>query len=265
MTAYRVLSEPATLRSLMTHRISSSFETMRNHLIRHTLAATLLLGALVSPEAITAQGRASDQGALRVRIGATDVAREEFSIWRGRSTSGGIGFRISATAFYPPRRTKVTISPSVELGPDSLPRLAQFPPMTGSDVRTVAQFGPRILILRRFWTGSESFREHPGVARNWVVDDSVLALYAVPPGTQTGPVRLVSPRQGWRTDYQLTNRGQEETAVQGRLRELLHLVLSAGTDVRHLWYDNDGRLMKVEIPARRLTAVRLLDSAMPGR
>ncbi|MCH7682078.1 MAG: hypothetical protein IIB35_00005, partial [Gemmatimonadetes bacterium] len=59
--------------------------------------------------------------------------------------------------------------------------------------------------------------------------------------------------------------GLEETAVQGRLRELVHLVLSAGTDVRHLWYDTDGRLMKVEIPAQRLTAVRLLDSTMPGR
>ena len=76
---------------------------------------------------------------------------------------------------------------------------------------------------------------------------------------------MVLPRQGWRTDYQLTNRGQEETAVQGILLPLLHLVLSTGTDVSHLWYDNDGRLMKVEIPARQLTAVRLLDSAMPGR
>ena len=193
MTAYRVLSEPAMLRSLMTHRISSSFETMHNHLICHALSTTLLLGALVSAEAITAQGRASDQGTPRVRIGATYVAREEFSIWQGHSTSGGLCFRISATAFYPPHRTKVTISPAVELGPDSQPRLTQFPPMTRSNVRTVAQFGPRILILRRFWTSGESFREHSGVTRNWGVDDSVLALYAVPPAPRRGPCAWYCP------------------------------------------------------------------------
>lgn len=250
---------------------------MRNHQIRRNAPALRFLrpsvpgwflwvpatAAILAPQALPAQSRNVDEGTLRIRIGATDVAREEFSILRGRSTTGGGGFRILATAFYPPRRTRVTMTDSVLLGPDSLPRLADFLPAQPNGVRTVTQFGPRILTQRMMEPGGESFREYPGVDRNWVVDDSMATLYAVPPGTHDGPVRLVS-RQGERSDFQLTNRGNEETDVAGRRRVLLHLVLTRGDDTRHLWYDG-GRLMKVEIPARRLVAERIFESPLPNR
>ena len=93
-----------------------------------------------------------------------------------------------------------------------------------------------------------------------IVDDSVFALYAVPPGTASGTVRLVSPRRDVRENYDLTNRGVEETVVAGERMKLLHLVLTRGADVRHLWYDASGRLMKVEIPSRQLYAERVLPS-----
>ena len=224
----------------------------------------ILVCALLATDPLVAQGRTFDQGTLRVTIDGTDVAREEFSILQGSSFDGGSGFRLLATAFYPPRRTRVTIPSSVDLGPDSLPRLAQFGPITGRDVVTRAQFGPRRLTLRTRRSTGETFREYPGVLRNWVVDDSLLSLYALPPGTAPGTVRLVSPRQGSRVDFVLTDRGLEETAVGTRTRSLRHLVLSAAADVRHLWYDG-GRLMKVEIPARRLVAEREGDSAIQNR
>lgn len=223
----------------------------------------ILLAAWTAPETLVAQARSTDEGVLRVWIGGREVAREEFSVLRGRTADGGIGLRLLATAYYPPRRTAVTISPSVETNSDSLPRLAQFEMSPATDLRIVAQFGPRLLTVRRVRAEGETFREYPGVARNWVVDDSVMALYALPPGTGSGRVRLVSPRHGGRTDYQLTNRGTEEATVGGRSRELLHLVLSLGDDVRHLWYDG-GRLMKVEIPQRDLVAERETSASIPG-
>ena len=229
------------------------------------IGACILVWALPTTAPVAAQGRTFDEGVLRVTIGGRDVAREEFSIRQGRSFDGGTGYQLLATAFYPPRRTRVTIPSSVDLGPDSLPRLAQFGPITGVDLVTQAQFGPRILILKTRRSAGETFREYPGVSRNWVVDDSLLSLYALPPGTDTGTVRLVSPRQGSRVDFLLTDRGVEETVVGTRRRSLRHLVLTAATDVRHLWYDAGGRLMKVEIPARRLVAEREVDSAVPNR
>ena len=229
------------------------------------IGVCLLCWALLASEPVVAQGRTFDEGVLRVTIGGTEVAREEFSILQGRSFDGVTGYRLLATAFYPPRRTRVTIPSSIELGPDSLPRLAQFGPIAGRDLVTLAQFGARRLTLQEHRSTGRTFREYPGVTRNWVADDSLLSLYALPPGTATGTVRLVSPREGSRVDFVLTDRGLEETVVGTRKRSLRHLVLTAASDVRHLWYDTGGRLMKVEIPARQLLAVREVDLAIPNR
>ena len=225
-----------------------------------TVGMLLLLGTFPLGQPAMAQGRILDQGVLRVVVGGTEIAREEFTVTVGSAVAGGAGLRITATAFYPPRRTKITISPLVELGPDSMPRLVQFEATNGDHERILAQIGPRRLTIRRISSRGESAHEYPGAPRTMIVDDSVFALYAVPPGTASGTVRLVSPRRDVRENYDLTNRGVEETVVAGERMKLLHLVLTRGADVRHLWYDASGRLMKVEIPSRRLYAERVLPS-----
>lgn len=225
-----------------------------------TVGMLLLLGTFPLGQPAMAQGRILDQGVLRVVVGGTEIAREEFTVTVGSAVAGGAGLRITATAFYPPRRTKITISPFVELGPDSMPRLVQFEATNGDHERILAQIGPRRLTIRRISSRGESAHEYPGAPRTMIVDDSVFALYAVPPGTASGTVRLVSPRRDVRADYDLTNRGVEETVVAGERMKLLHLVLTRGADVRHLWYDASGRLMKVEIPSRQLYAERVLPS-----
>lgn len=233
-----------------------------SHLANRVLVAAgmlLLLGTFPFEPAMS-QGRILDQGVLRVVAGGTEIAREEFTVTVGSTVAGGVGLRITATAFYPPRRTKITISPFVELGPDSMPRLVQYEATNGDDERILAQIGPRRLTIRRISSRGESAREYPGAPRTMIVDDSVFALYAVPPGTASGTVLLVSPRRDIRENYDLTNRGVEETVVAGERMELLHLVLTAGVDVRHLWYDDSGRLMKVEIPSRQLYAERVTPS-----
>lgn len=204
-----------------------------------------------------AQGRILDEGVLRVTIGRAEVAREEFSVTLGGSSEGRLGYRIAATAFYPPRRTRVVISPAVDIAPDSQPRLVEFEARTADAVRTIAQIGPRRLTIRRFWLGGENFIEHPSSPRALVVDDSVFALYAVPPGLTPGDVLLIAPRSNVRVPSRLDNLGRGETVVDGTRYVLLHLVFTAGMDTRHVWYDDDGRLMKVEIPSRGLSAERV--------
>ena len=218
--------------------------------------ALLVVAALCSNQVAWAQGPVIDQGVLRIRLGRTEVAREEFTLTRG-SIEGGAGLRITATAFYPPRRTRVTIRPTLELDADSQPRLVRFDAQNGGGVTVQAQIGPRRLAIQRLSSAGESWREYPVTTRVWVVDDSTFSLYAVPPGMAPGTVRLVSPRQDTQVEYELANRGLEETVVDGRRRRLLHLALTAGTDARHVWYDDEGRLMKVEVAALGLTAERI--------
>jgi hypothetical protein len=222
---------------------------------RHYGPFALLIAAIAgSPTGARAQ--LLDEATLLVRRGDIVLGREDFSVSRTNLSDGRVGFRVAVVASYPERRAGITLRPLVELGADSLPRTVQLDVANGGNRRILAEFGRRRITIRAISPQGESAREYPAVGRVMVVDDSVLALYALPPGTGAGPVRLVAPRQRAFADFQLANRGMEESAVAGETYLMLHLVLMSDTEERHLWYHEDGRLMKVEIPAQEVTAER---------
>ena len=196
--------------------------TMASALIRCAQAAVALVLLRVLPlsQAALAQGRIIDEGVLRVVANRIEVARERFSVTQGGVVEGGAGLQITATAFYPPRRTRITISPFLTLGPDSLPRTIQFDATNGDDERIVARVARRRITISRISSRGESTREYPGAPRTMMVDDSVFALYAVPPGTAPGAVRLVSPRHDTHEDYQLEDHGFAQTMVDGQSLKL---------------------------------------------
>lgn len=227
---------------------------------RNGLTAIPMLGLALAAGAAPAAGQSLviDEGTLEVRRGDVVLARESFTVAR-TSADRHAGWRIAATVHYPADQPRVTLSPIVELGPDSLPRMVQFDARDRGEQRVLAEFGRRRLTVRIISSSGESAREYPTPRRPLVVDDSVLSLYAVPPGLAPGRVRLTAPRQGVQSDYVLENRGLDETTLAGRRQQLVHLVLTSRSDddARHLWYDQEGRLMKVEIPGRQLVAERV--------
>jgi hypothetical protein len=88
------------------------------------------------------------------------------------------------------------------------------------------------------------------------MDESILSLLALLPGTDPGAVTLFYPRTGRSSRAPLENHGIERTAVNGEERQLEHLTLGTGEQIKHLWYDTGGRLIKIEVPSDDLTAVR---------
>ena len=92
--------------------------------------------------------------------------------------------------------------------------------------------------------------------RQLVADDSVFALYAILPLGGKSPVSVIAPRVGTRSLLVLEDLGLERTAIGPEFAELRHVALRAAGADRHLWYDSDGRLMKVEIASTGLVAVR---------
>ncbi|GBD31193.1 hypothetical protein HRbin33_00141 [bacterium HR33] len=197
-----------------------------------------------------------DSGRFTILRGGEIIGSEEFSLRRGRA-SGGEGFTLATTASYPPRGGGIALSPVVELGPDSLPVLVQFDVFGDGQRRIYARFGQRRLTLRIVRPGGEAAREYPSSGRNWVADDSVFGLYALPPKRAPGPVQLFNPRTERRVAGRLTDRGTGRVLVGGVAHTLQHLVLETENGLRHLWFDSSGRLMKVEIPAAGLTAERV--------
>lgn len=221
---------------------------------RAALALSTLLAATGARAArAVPQGPLLDSGTLVISRSGEVVGREEFTVRRGRS-SGPDGYTITSTAAYPPTSPRITLSPVVELGPDSMPVQVQFDTYGDGQARVYARFGTRRVTVRVVRPGGESARELPATGREIVADDSVFALYAIPPAR--GTRQAVFPRNGSRLPAELLERGTERTTLQGVPRDLRHEVLRLGSREHHLWYDQDGRLMKVEVPALGLIAER---------
>lgn len=197
------------------------------------------------------QGPVLDSGSFVISRGGVVVGREEFTVRRGRS-SGPDGFTITATARYSVPRVN-TLAPVLELGADSLPVQLQFDVSGETQARVYARFGPRRITVRVVRPSGESARELPASGRTLVADDSVFALYAIRPAP--GPLEVLMPRNGQRAPAELVSLGTERTTLQGVSRQLEHWVLR-GADERHLWYDETGRLMRVDLPSLSLSAER---------
>ncbi len=215
-------------------------------------SASLALGALLLA-ADPVQGPVLDAGTFVISRAGAVVGREEFTVRRGRSTAPD-GYTITATAAYPPASPTVTLAPVLELGPDSLPVQVQFDVFGDGQARVYARFAPHRITLRVVRPGGESARELPATGRTLVVDDSVFALYAIRP--TPGLLQVMAPRTGARLSAELLERGTERTTLQGVTHPLAHWVLRLGPEERHLWYDEAGRLMRVDLPALSLSAER---------
>lgn len=193
-----------------------------------------------------------DEGTLLIRRGQVELGRETFLI---RSTP--VGPVIETTAFYPPRRTKVILRANVTHRPDSMPQAAQFRASNGDATIVGAQFDERRVKLTRQAPEGVRQREFRAPRRALVADDSLFALYAIPPGLSDGAITIIEPRHETRSEHRMTNRGIQQTTLLNRPIELTELVLSGELGDRHLWYDDEGRLQKVEISYAGIVAERI--------
>lgn len=230
---------------------------------RHRISCCLLVLA-GPPVAGAGAGAAAtaqqivDQGALAILRNGTVIGREEFVVRRGHGGSSA-GYTVTTTAYYPAERPTRTIMVALTVDADSQAATAQFELFDGQRETVLMSLGSRRVIVRVRTAAGESAREYPGADRRLVTRDSVHAIYAIPPRQAPGPVRLVSPSVAGRTSATLTLHGSRLTDVGGTSRTLNQISLEgAGGDAVHLWYDEQGRLMKVAVPARNLVAVRLL-------
>jgi hypothetical protein len=217
-------------------------------------AAFLITGLLLGSTAtFRAQGPVLDAGTFVISYRGTAIGRESFTLRSGRAGEPA-GYTLSSSATYPRGATHVTLSPVVEWGSDSLPLQVQFDVFGDGQSRVYLRFGPRRVSLRIVRPGGESARELPAATRELVADDSVFALHALQPDRAAS--QAIFPRSGTRLPARLEDRGLDQTTLRGVAYRLRHLVLTLGPQERHLWYDERGRLMRVDIPALELTAER---------
>ena len=215
-----------------------------------------LLGLLVLAPPIVAQGQLVDHGVFEISRGSQIVGREEFVLRTGRQQSPGNGFTLTIQSYYPASRVRPVLVSVVEFGADSLPTAARLDVDSGDRPSVLVLFEPRRITVRRVTPGAESARQYPAAARALLSDEMLVCLYTILPSSEDGTVNLIDPRTGAKETLKLTDMGRVRTLVNGTEMTLRHRSLGSNEQARHLWYDAEGRLMKVEIIATGVVAFR---------
>ncbi|HEV8264587.1 MAG TPA: hypothetical protein VGQ06_06525 [Gemmatimonadales bacterium] len=202
-----------------------------------------------------------DEGTFIVRDDTAEVARESFRLAHGRLARGGIGWTLATTIRYDRARPVVVLAPILEVSADTLPATLQYDVADPREpVRILGELGRGRFTVRFVARDTERAREFPAGGRPVVLDDSVFALYLfaawrASPGPS--PVTAIVPRGLRRDAVQIQDHGLAPTTLNRAATTLRHVSVSGGPNQRvHLWLDPGGRLMKVEIPSRGVTAER---------
>jgi hypothetical protein len=118
--------------------------------------------------------------------------------------------------------------------------------------------GGRLSSLSSDQHGNEAMREYPIPPGGCLIldDDLPHQTYFVALARRSGSVQVVNPRGGRAASLMLTPRGFEPVKVADRTVTATHYVLGSGQSHREFWVDAAGRLLRVEIPARGIVAVR---------
>jgi len=201
-----------------------------------------------------------DEGALVVREDTAEIARETFRLTAVR-VAVGAGWKLAATTRYDRTRPVLVLDPIVEIGPDSAPASLEYTVADPREpVRILGQlsrgrFGVRLLGRR-----TERAREFPAPPPAAILDDSVFALYLpVAWRARSQPVAVtgIFPRAGRREVLAVQDLGTGTTTLNRDAVALRHITVTGGANqLVHLWLGADGRLLKVQVPSRHLTAER---------
>jgi len=202
-----------------------------------------------------------DEGTFVVREDTVEVARESFRLVHGRLARGGVGWTLATTIRYDRTRPVVVLSPILDVTTDTLPATLQYDVADPRQpVRILGELGPGRFTVRFVARTTERAREFPAGGRPVVLDDSVFALYvfaAWRAAGQPGQLTAIVPRGLRREAVEIQDQGLVPTTLNHSPVTLRHITITGGPNqVVHLWLDPSARLMKVEIPSRRLSAER---------
>lgn len=211
---------------------------------------------------LQAGGSPVDEGVLVVRVDTLEVARESFRLSQGRLSRGEPGWTLATTIRYDRARPVVVLAPILEVNSDTMPATLQYDvadPRQPS--RILGELGRGRFTVRFVARATERAREFPTGPRTVVLDDSVFAPYVFAAWRATSTaasLTAIFPRALRRSSLQIQDLGLASTTLNHDPARLRHITIAGdGQETVHLWLDAAGRLMKVEIPSRRLTAERL--------
>ena len=210
---------------------------------------------LVAASAASAQVVVVDEGSFAISVNGARVGREDFRI-RSTPTPNGPQYVANATVTYNDRR----VFPMTETDAGGIPMKYVVEVKDGPSVREkfMGAIGRGRVSAHVQDSRGESAREFVVSQGALVIDDDVFhQYYFIALRKLSGAVPVVVPRRNTQVSMRVSSAGSEQLAIGGSTIDALRFSISdpSGAD-RELWTDAAGRVLKVTIPSRGITALR---------
>jgi len=223
------------------------------------ISALLLL--VTAPWPAPAQNVSVDEGSFRIYRNGEPVGKEDFSIRRiGRGVEQRLILRGTADLSSP--EGSVTLAPAMAVQSNTLTVSDYQIKVSGAETTDIfVQVSGNRFLARTLSSSGEQLREFRAGSGSVLLDSGVVHHhYLLAPYLEdeaTVSVNVLSPRAGTQQRMTLSFVGQEEIRVGGSLVPgVRRFHLEGGEGSRDIWFDDQDRILRLEIPARGYLAER---------
>lgn len=231
--------------------------------LRTGMIALLLGGAATTPAA--AQTANVDEGTFRILVDGREVGMETFSIRQNGSGPEAVIIAQGRVALDAASGGSEVVA-NVQLSGAGLRPVAYDVELRGGDAQRIrgTVSGRRASARTVAGGGQEQWKEYLVTDGAVLLDDGMahhyyfIAQRFTAGATQT-PIMI--PRESRQVQASISAAGSESVTIGGSSVQARKLTVQpAGGDVRTVWIDGEGRVLRVDIPSKSYSAVR---TAMP--
>lgn len=212
-------------------------------------------GLVLAASAAPAQVTVVDEGSFTIARGGTPVGRESFAIRRTPSPGGDV-----LVASGNIQISEQHLSPALRTDASGAPLAYQVEVKTGAEVqeRLSGNLGRGRFSARLRTPRGESAKEYIVADGAFVLDDDVFhQYYFLANANRSGAITVVIPRRNTQVSMRVDDRGKESVRIGGSTVNGRRLVLTEPDgSTRHIWVDDQGRVLKVSLERSGITATR---------
>ena len=219
----------------------------------------LMTGVLTVPG--QAQTVTLDEGSFRISVGGKEVGTEVFSIRQNGSGPNAVIIAVGRVVLDGDKGPQ-ELSSELQVAGGSLRPAAYEVRVQGADAEQIkgrvvgGRFSAQIVSpageqMREYLAGDGAIVSDEGVAHQYYF----LARRA---DGKSARIPIIIPRMNKQVVAQVTAGGAEKIAIAGRSYDAHKYTIAApGTPTREVWVDSEGRVLRLEIGDRKLTAQRV--------
>ena len=227
--------------------------------MRTKLSFAILAGLAAAP--LQAQTVTLDEGSFRISVAGREVGTEVFSIRQNGNGQNAVIIAVGRVVLDSDKGPQ-QLSSELQVAGGSLRPAAYEVRVQGVDAEQIkgrvvgGRFSAQIVSpageqMREYLAGDGAVVSDEGVAHQYYF----LARRA---DGKSARIPLIIPRLNRQVIAQVTFGGSDKIAIAGRSYDAQkYTVAAAGTPTREVWVDAEGRVLRLEIADRKLTAQRV--------